>query len=159
LLKKKHADNINVARNSIPGGVQILVQGRFSDRGGTNEAIEIRATKSGDAFQGLHNNQCDIGLSSRAIKPSEESDLADLGPMTSFACEHVMGVDGVAIIVNKRNPILELSKTQLVRIFGKGGTTTWKDFEPNFEYDIKISVEGSWKHTACGHSPAIRYKS
>lgn len=137
LLEKKHANDISVIRNSIAGGAQILVQGRFT-AGGTYEAIEIRATKSGDGFQDLRNNQCDVALSSRAIKPPEEVDLADLGTMTSPACEHVMGLDGVAIVVNKKNPIPQLSKTQLVRIFGKGGTTQWKDLEPNFDHDIKI---------------------
>ena len=37
--------------------------------------------------------------------------------MTSPACEHVIGLDGVAFIVNRRNPVRSLTTDQLVGLF------------------------------------------
>jgi phosphate transport system substrate-binding protein len=44
--------------------------------------------------------------------------------MTSVASEHVVGLDGLAVIVHKSNPVMSLSKDELSRIFS-GATTDW----------------------------------
>lgn len=56
-------------------------------------------------------------MASRSIKPEDAATLANLGDMTSPACEHVVGLDGLAVIVNKNNPVSALSKIQVAKIF------------------------------------------
>lgn len=63
-------------------------------------------------------------MASRKIKPGEIATLAALGDMTSPASEHVLGLDGIAVIVNQANPATSLTKDQLARIFS-GAVTSW----------------------------------
>jgi len=86
--------------------------------------IEIKAHGSSTAFTDLGSGSCDIGMASRRIKPEEISQLASLGDMTSPANEFVLGLDGIAVIVNQANPLTSLSKDQLARIF-LGQVTDW----------------------------------
>ncbi len=90
------------------------------------KAIEIQAHGSGTAFPDLAAGKCDIGMASRPIKPEEAAPLAKLGDMTSPACEHVLGLDGLAIIVNKNNPVAALSTSQVAKIF-TGEIADWKE--------------------------------
>jgi phosphate transport system substrate-binding protein len=90
------------------------------------KAIEIQAHGSGTAFPDLAAGKCDIGMASRPIKPEEAAALAKLGDMTSPACEHVVGLDGLAIIVNKSNPVSALTTSQVARIF-TGEIANWKE--------------------------------
>lgn len=80
-------------------------------------SITITAHGSATAFQALSANSADVGMASRAIKPDEASKLASLGELRSAACEHILGLDGIAVIVNASNPINALSKEQIRRIF------------------------------------------
>jgi phosphate transport system substrate-binding protein len=90
------------------------------------KAIEIQAHGSGTAFPDLAAGKCDIGMASRPIKPEEAASLAKLGDMTSPACEHVVGLDGLAIIVNKSNPVSALTTSQVAKIF-TGEIANWRD--------------------------------
>jgi phosphate transport system substrate-binding protein len=93
---------------------------------GTNavQSVEVEARGSGTAFESLAKSGCDIGMSSRKIKPAEQAALVSLGDMTSPACEHVLALDGVAIVVQKGNLIPSLSCKQLQSIFS-GQTKDW----------------------------------
>ena len=79
---------------------------------------------SGSAFDGLSSGACDIGLSSRAISAAEASRLSALGDMRSPAAEHVVGMDGIAIIVNPAIAIERLTVGRLAEVF-LGGVTDW----------------------------------
>lgn len=79
--------------------------------------IEVRAHGSGTAFKALAGRESDVGMSSRPILQKEVIDLASLGDMTGPASEHVLALDGLAIIVNPNNPVGSLSKDQVARIF------------------------------------------
>ena len=63
-------------------------------------------------------------MASRKIKPAEQAMLTALGDMTSPACEHVLALDGIAIVVNKGNAVPSLSRKQIEAIFS-GQTTDW----------------------------------
>jgi phosphate transport system substrate-binding protein len=88
------------------------------------KTIEVKAHGSGTAFTDMASGSCDIGMSSRRINPNEIRQLSSLGDMTSIACEHVLGLDGIAIIVNPSNPIQELTRDQLAKIFS-GEIASW----------------------------------
>jgi phosphate binding protein len=93
-------------------------------QGGKPITVEIADPGSSFAFECLASAGCDIGMSSRAIHPDEVTKLASLGDMTQPACEHVLGQDGVAVIVNRKNPVTALTSEQLAGIF-TGVVTDW----------------------------------
>ena len=88
------------------------------------KSIEIEAHGSATAFTDLAQGKCDVGMASRKIKPEETAALSGLGDMTSPASEHVLGLDGIAVIVSPANPIQSLTKDQLSSIFS-GAVTSW----------------------------------
>jgi phosphate transport system substrate-binding protein len=79
--------------------------------------IAITAHGSATAFKALGAGETDIGMASRPITQEESADLARLGDMTSATSEHVLALDGLAVIVHPANPIPTLTKDQLAQIF------------------------------------------
>jgi len=94
--------------------------------------FEVQAHGSKTAFEDLATGKCDIGLASRQIKSDEAQQcaLAGLGDMFSPACENVLGSDGIAVFVNKINPINVLTKEQIADIFS-GRITDWSQLDGN----------------------------
>ncbi len=95
--------------------------------GGTKAwAVEIKSHGSGTAYEGLEKSLCDIGMSSRPIKKEECDKLSAQGDFTSYGSEHVIGLDGLAVVVNVANPLAAASKETIARIFA-GEISSWKD--------------------------------
>ena len=92
----------------------------------TPKGIEIAAHGSKTAFEDLAAGKCDIGIASRQIKTEEADACAKigLGDLHSPVCEHVVGLDGIAILVNQGNSISNLTKQQIADIFS-GKITDW----------------------------------
>ncbi len=92
-----------------------------------SSVIEVFAHGSSFAFRDLGNNTCDIGMSSREIKNEEAILLQSrgLGNMMSQSNEHILGLDGLAIIAHSSNPLRTLSIEQVGRIFS-GEIVNWK---------------------------------
>jgi phosphate transport system substrate-binding protein len=92
----------------------------------SQKVIEIVPENTSSALTDLATKKCDIALASRQINADETERLrqAGCGDMTSAACEHIIALDALAIIVQPANPISELSKDQLARIF-TGQITEW----------------------------------
>jgi phosphate transport system substrate-binding protein len=90
--------------------------------------IEIHAHGSATAFRDLIAAKADVGMASRKIESREREDAlaAGLGDMTSQVSEHVIGLDGLAVIVNRANPIQSLTTAQIARIFS-GDIADWSD--------------------------------
>ena len=86
--------------------------------------VEIVAPGSKIAFECLANDACDVGMSSRPIHADEAEKLKALGDMTQPASEHILGQDGVAVIVNRANPVATLAVSDLAKIF-TGAITDW----------------------------------
>jgi phosphate transport system substrate-binding protein len=88
--------------------------------------VEIFAHGSATAFADLPSDKCDIGMASRQIKADEAKscEFAGLGDMYSPASEHVLGLDGIAVIVNHANPLNALTKGQIADIFS-GKVSDW----------------------------------
>lgn len=86
--------------------------------------IPISSKGSKTAFEALNAGAAEIGMSSRPISAAELGSLAAKGDMTAPESEHVLALDGVAVIVNPANPVASLSKQTLGRIF-KGEIKDW----------------------------------
>ncbi len=93
---------------------------------GKKVRVEIHAHGSSTAFSALERGEADVGMASRPVKGKEVVRLADRGRMDSAASEFVVGLDGIAVIVHPGNPLAELSKAQLRRIFS-GEVHDWRE--------------------------------
>lgn len=74
-------------------------------------------TGSGSGITAVSEGRCDIGLSSRSLKDEEKS---------SGLKETVLAYDGIAIIVNNANPVVDLTVDQIASIY-KGEITNWSE--------------------------------
>jgi phosphate transport system substrate-binding protein len=100
-----------------------VVQGVLASESSPSR-IAIAAHGSATAFSSLADGTCDIGMASRRIKPDEATKLSSLGDMYSPASEHVLGLDGIAVIVNPANSVSVLGKDQIMQIFS-GELNDW----------------------------------
>ncbi len=74
-------------------------------------------TGSGSGIKAVQNGRCDIGLSSRNLKDEEKE---------SGLKETVLAYDGIAIVVNKENPVSDLSVEKIADIY-TGKIKNWKE--------------------------------
>jgi phosphate transport system substrate-binding protein len=80
-------------------------------------SIDIAAHGSGTGFKGLKTGVADIAAASRPAKEKEVKSLADFADLTDKRSEHIIGIDGLAIIIHPQNLLQKLSVQQLGRIF------------------------------------------
>ena len=85
--------------------------------GGTVYIASVSFKGSSTAFTGLKEGSADVGMASRRAKPAEVASLAGMGNLLSPANEHVVALDGIAIIVNQANQIPQLSVDQVRGLF------------------------------------------
>jgi len=85
--------------------------------------IDILAQGSGHAFSNLANDTADIGMSSRAVKPTEVDTFVKKGQKL---IEHVAAYDMIAVIVNEENPVKKLTLAQIEGIF-TGTISDWSE--------------------------------
>ncbi|WP_395606736.1 substrate-binding domain-containing protein [Pseudomonas sp. B22129] len=93
---------------------------------GKTVTIDVAAHGSSTGFAALKKNSADLAASSRPIKDSELVDLEPLGDLKSPGAEQVIAIDGLAIILNPRNPLNTLTTEQLAQIFN-GEVSTWEE--------------------------------
>lgn len=106
--------------NPVEKAVSAEINGRV-------EFVEIHAHGSSTAFTDLLSGKAELGMSSRRVKEQERDLLLDKqGDLTEPGAEHIIGLDGLAIIVNSRNKLSSLSIPQLVKIFS-GEITNWSE--------------------------------
>lgn len=80
----------------------------------TNAEIEIQLSDSTTGMNMALAGACDIGMASRAPKESERKNLNAT----------VIALDGLAVIVNKENPVDNMTSDQIRGVF-RGEITTW----------------------------------
>jgi phosphate transport system substrate-binding protein len=120
-LKNKGATDVRILPGANP--LEKIVEGVLPGDSSPS-SITIAAHGSATAFTALAENSCDIGMASRKIKPDEAAKLTSLGNMSSVTSEHILGLDGIAVIVNAANPANQLDKDKIMRIF-TGEITDW----------------------------------
>lgn len=81
-----------------------------------NVKVTYNPTGSGSGIQAVSEGRCDIGLSSRDLKPEESQTLTGT----------VVALDGIAMIVNPQNTIADLTLEQIASIY-KGEVKNWKE--------------------------------
>jgi len=79
--------------------------------------IEILTSDSSTGISNVTSGICDIGMASRAVKDSEKE---------KGILEITIANDGVAVIVNKENPVESMTKEQVEQIY-TGNITNWSE--------------------------------
>ncbi|MFA5116091.1 MAG: phosphate ABC transporter substrate-binding protein [Candidatus Omnitrophota bacterium] len=87
------------------------------------EFVAVTGGGSGTGFSSLISGTCSIAMSSRDIK-QKEIDLAKQKGRNPY--EIKAALDGLAVIVNPKNPVGKLTLDQLARIFS-GKVSNWKE--------------------------------
>jgi len=85
--------------------------------------IAVTGGGSGTGLSSLISNTCDIAMSSRNIKEKEIA-LAKQRGVNPY--EMKVGLDGLAVVVNPKNPVSRLTQGELAQIFS-GKITNWKE--------------------------------
>jgi phosphate transport system substrate-binding protein len=142
-LEAKGAKNLRIVPLATPN--EKLIQGDLPSLGKTVE-VAIAAHGSSTGFKSLLNGDADIWASSRPVKDKEVSAAKDFSDLQEPESEHVLGIDGLAIVVNPRNNISQLSKEQLGLIYS-GQVTNWSELGgPNVSISLFARDEnsGTW---------------
>ena len=110
-------------------------------------AIQLHAHGSSTGFKDLLADTADIGMSSRKIKDDEVEALRlTKGDLSSSDQEVIIGLDSLAIIVHKDNPVTSLSNGDLAKIFS-GEINNWREVGGD-DLDINLyardSNSGTW---------------
>ena len=79
--------------------------------------VNYSGTGSGAGIEAVLNETVDIGLASRALKDEEKA---------NGAVEHIVALDGVAVVVNPDNSVTDLTVDQIAQIY-KGEVTNWSE--------------------------------
>ena len=99
---------------------------RVKGRNGTRMVyIDIQAHGSSTGFKGLKAKQAEIALSSRPIKLTETKHFNVTGGMKASTAEHVVAIDGLAVIVHPDNALAALTVDNIANIFA-GKISNWK---------------------------------
>ena len=94
----------------------------FKKQGG-KVSFDIAAEGSSTAFTNLAAGTAEIGMSSRKVKADERALCRSKGvTLTEFE----IAWDMIVIVVNKNNPVSDLSKKQVLQIFA-GDITDWSE--------------------------------
>ena len=80
--------------------------------------IELQTSDSTTGVINAINGTCDIGMASRAVKDSEKAKGVN---------EITIAIDGIAVVVNNENPVENLTKNDVEKIF-TGKAQNWQEF-------------------------------
>lgn len=83
--------------------------------------VTYNPTGSGSGIKAALNGTCDIGLASRYLKDEEKAE---------GLVETILAYDGIAIIVNTKKPVADLSVEQIAKIY-TGEITNWSEVGGN----------------------------
>lgn len=126
-LIRKYAEKKNVKIASLGEGpsedIQLLNSG-----GGLFKTITLNREGSATAFDAIASGETDIGTSTQRITDAQVGDLARAGhlDMDTLGRQHILGLDGLVIMVSNQNRINALSMEDVSRIFA-GEIRDWSE--------------------------------
>ncbi|MBN1913808.1 MAG: phosphate ABC transporter substrate-binding protein [Candidatus Omnitrophica bacterium] len=101
------------------------------------ELVAVTGGGSGTGISSLISSTCDIAMCSRRVKEKEVS-LAKNRGVTSFEIE--VALDGLAVVVNPKNPIDKLTLDELAQIF-TARISNWKELGGQDKKIVLLSRE------------------
>ena len=98
-----------------------ILSTRVADR---DISILVAAHGSSTGYRALASDDADIWASSRPAKAKEVEQLSARADLRSLNSEHVIAIDGLAVLVHPQNPVSQLSIDQIGQIFS-GRINNW----------------------------------
>ena len=125
-LVRGYAEHANASSKQLLGSD--ARQMRFKLTGGpagSGASIDVKRSDSTAAIAALASGTAAIALTARPIADAEQAALLRAVPqLRGTTYEHVIGLDGLVVIVASESPATKLNVSDLVRIF-KGQATDW----------------------------------
>jgi ABC-type phosphate transport system substrate-binding protein len=124
-LQTKGASQIHTEQGSMPVERRITF---LLPKDSAPSLAEVHSHGSRTGFASLANGTCDIAMSSNEVKDEMHEELfkKGIGDMRTPTCEHVIGLDGLAVIIHSTNPVSRLSKDQIADVFS-GAIRDWSE--------------------------------
>ncbi len=118
--------NLTLDRTAGDGGLTETLSASLA--GAAVFTIDLRREGSGTSYPGLMSGAAEIGMSSRRAKDSERDAILEATGVDIRApgSEHVLALDGIAVILHPDNPIDALTQTDVAAIFA-GEITDWSE--------------------------------
>nr|WP_170111214.1 phosphate ABC transporter substrate-binding protein [Photobacterium sanctipauli] len=110
---------------SVSHVVEVLAETYSNEHKGTS--VDVQGIGSSAGITAVKQNVADLGMSSRYLKPAEIN--PDVQTVT-------IAHDGIALVVSKDNPVNNLTKEQVSKIY-HGEITNWKEVGGE---DMKMAV-------------------
>lgn len=112
-LARADSSRITMTGSSTMAPLILEIAKRFEDRH-PNVRIDVQTGGSSRGINDVRLGLADIGMVSRALKPSEKD-------LSAF----LIALDGIGIIAHKNNPVSNLSRSQVVDIYS-GDIRNWE---------------------------------
>lgn len=165
-LKAKGLTNVRLEETAVKN--ETVIKGELSNQ---NQVVQIKIAAHGSStgFKSLLTGEADIWASSRPAKDKEVVAASEMTQLLGENSEHVLGIDGLAIIVHPENTVSQLTKENLGRLFS-GDIQNWSEVGgPNLPVSVyaRDHNSGTWdsfKKMVLGKnlsltSSAVRYES
>ena len=110
------AGTVNTDGSSSMADVMAVLQEVFRQKE-TGVTVNYSGTGSGAGIEAVLSGACDIGLSSRPLKPEEAA---------QGAAAYVVALDAVAVVVHPDSAVTGLSSRELARLF-TGEIVNWRE--------------------------------
>ncbi len=140
-LGQKYGNSIELSSESE--GEHSLISGETSNE---RVHISLEAKGSSSAFKSILSGAAQVGMASRRIKASENEKLMpSFGDLTSQNNEHIIALDGLAVITHPQNSVRQLTMGQLAKVFS-GEVTHWRQLggDPDLgRIQVYVRAEGS----------------
>lgn len=107
-----------------------------TDDAKNQQTFLIKAHGSSSAFKALSAGTTDIGMSSRPIKGKELNALRQIGDFQQSGNETVLAMDALVILVHPDNPITQLDRETVSKIFS-GEIDDWSAISSSLSGPIK----------------------
>ena len=128
-LIQAYAQSLGLKSTKIAGANPLDLTIKLADpKGKEAGVVELHRHGSTTAFTGFEQKIVDIGMASRPIKAEEAAKLSDLGlgDLRLPANEHVLGLDGLLVLVAPGNPAVSMSLDSLAKVFA-GSVGDWSE--------------------------------
>jgi phosphate transport system substrate-binding protein len=128
-LIRAYAQRIGATMSPLAGANPLEERYRLLDATGRESAVfDLKRYGTPTAFSSLANGSAQIGMASRPVSDEEAAGLARAGTPNARTPqhEHVLGLDGLLVIVSQDNPAVSLSIDNVAKIFA-GQLTDWSE--------------------------------
>lgn len=118
LEKKVGATNVRIERSESEKLIKVIGTTTTGE-----QIIRILYGGSSSGISHLKEDSCDIAMTSRILSEDEVTDQLN----HTSASEHILAIDGAAVIVSEENPVSQLNLLSVGEIFS-GNRSEWAEF-------------------------------